>query len=202
MIRRILLTVTLLAAHSLAWAQAAGDEVGERLVGDFVENVITLQGRFEQSLIDADGNIVERSSGTLEIERPGRFRWSYSEPYEQWLVADGLNIWSYDVDLLQVTVKPQADAAGISDEQFAEALGGDALDAAAESLMSECIDFFRPGVRENLAKLREKTKAMDAAMMRQLEAAIDDPGLNEAIRQAAGLPSGAAPASSGSTPDP
>ncbi|MDJ0794803.1 MAG: outer membrane lipoprotein chaperone LolA [Woeseiaceae bacterium] len=110
MIRRILLTVTLLAAHSLAWAQAAGDEVGERLVGDFVENVITLQGRFEQSLIDADGNIVERSSGTLEIERPGRFRWSYSEPYEQWLVADGLNIWSYDVDLLQVTVKPQADA--------------------------------------------------------------------------------------------
>ncbi len=110
MIRGILLTVTLLAAQSLAWAQAVGDEVGERLVGNFVENVITLQGRFEQSLIDADGNIVERSSGTLEIERPGRFRWSYSEPYEQWLVADGLNIWSYDVDLLQVTVKPQADA--------------------------------------------------------------------------------------------
>ncbi len=102
--------MTLLAAQSLAWAQAVGDEVGERLVGNFVENVITLQGRFEQSLIDADGNIVERSSGTLEIERPGRFRWSYSEPYEQWLVADGLNIWSYDVDLLQVTVKPQADA--------------------------------------------------------------------------------------------
>ncbi len=110
MTRTILFTVTLLAAQSLAWAQAGGDEVGEKLVGDFVENVITLQGRFEQSLIDADGNIVERSSGTLEIERPGRFRWSYSEPYEQWLVADGLNIWSYDVDLLQVTVKPQADA--------------------------------------------------------------------------------------------
>ena len=108
--RRILLTVTLLAAQSLALAQAVGDEVGEQLVGDFVENVITLQGRFEQSLIDADGNIVERSSGMLEIERPGRFRWSYSEPYEQWLVADGLNIWSYDVDLAQVTVKPQADA--------------------------------------------------------------------------------------------
>jgi len=108
--RRTLLSVTLLAAQSLALAQAVGDEVGERLVGDFVENVITLQGQFEQSLIDADGNIVERSSGMLEIERPGRFRWSYSEPYEQWLVADGLNIWSYDVDFAQVTVKPQADA--------------------------------------------------------------------------------------------
>jgi outer membrane lipoprotein carrier protein len=93
----------------VAWAQARVDEVGEQLVNDFIDNVITLQGRFEQSLIDADG-IVERSSGTLEIERPGRFRWSYFEPYEQWLVADGLNIWSYDVDLAQVTVKPQAKA--------------------------------------------------------------------------------------------
>jgi len=93
-----------------AFAQADADEVGEALVGDFVANVMTLQGRFEQSLIDAEGGIVERSSGMLEIERPGRFRWSYSDPYEQWLVADGLNIWSYDVDLAQVTVKAQAEA--------------------------------------------------------------------------------------------
>jgi outer membrane lipoprotein carrier protein len=100
----------LFLAGSPTWAQARVDEVGEQLVNDFVENVITLQGRFEQSLIDAEGVVVERSSGTLEIERPGRFRWSYSEPYEQWLVADGLNIWSYDVDLAQVTVKPQAKA--------------------------------------------------------------------------------------------
>ena len=93
-----------------AWAQARVDEAGELLVNNFVDNVITLQGRFEQSLIDAEGVVVERSSGTLEIERPGRFRWSYAEPYEQWLIADGLNIWSYDVDLAQVTVKPQAKA--------------------------------------------------------------------------------------------
>ena len=97
-------------AGPAAWAQARVDEVGEQLVNDFIDNVITLQGRFEQSLIDAEGIVQERSSGTLEIERPGRFRWSYSEPYEQWLVADGLNIWSYDVDLAQVTVKPQAKA--------------------------------------------------------------------------------------------
>ena len=97
-------------AGPATWGQARVDEVGEQLVNDFIDNVITLQGHFEQSLIDAEGIVQERSSGTLEIERPGRFRWSYSEPYEQWLVADGLNIWSYDVDLAQVTVKPQAKA--------------------------------------------------------------------------------------------
>ena len=95
---------------TVAGAQVELGDPGERLIEDFVSDVITLQGSFEQALIDAAGTVVERSSGTLEIERPGRFRWSYAEPYEQWLVADGMNIWSYDVDLAQVTVKPQAEA--------------------------------------------------------------------------------------------
>ena len=92
--------------------QGRADETdpGEALVNKFVNDVITLEARFEQALIDAEGEVVERSSGTLELERPGKFRWMYAEPYEQWLVADGRNIWSYDLDLVQVTVKPQADA--------------------------------------------------------------------------------------------
>jgi len=110
-------------ASQSAQAQARADEVGEQLVNDFVNNVITLQGRFEQSLIDAGGAVVERSSGTLEIARPGRFHWAYAEPYEQLLVADGLNIWSYDVDLAQVTVKAQAQALANTPALL---LGGDA----------------------------------------------------------------------------
>ncbi len=122
-------TISLLAlfliglASQSAQAQARVDEVGEQLVSNFVNNVITLQGRFEQSLIDAGGAVVERSSGTLEIARPGRFHWAYAEPYEQLLVADGLNIWSYDVDLAQVTVKAQAQALANTPALL---LGGDA----------------------------------------------------------------------------
>jgi outer membrane lipoprotein carrier protein len=109
-IRAIIILVFFVASAHNALAQATVDEAGEKLVNDFLTDVITMQGRFEQSLIDAEGAVVEISKGTLEIERPTRFRWAYSDPYEQWLVADGLNIWSYDVDLLQVTVKPQAKA--------------------------------------------------------------------------------------------
>lgn len=97
-------------AGQAALAQVRVDQDGQRLVGGFVDGVTTMQGRFEQALIDASGEVVERSTGTLEIARPGKFRWSYAEPYEQQLVADGLNVWSYDVDLAQVTVKPQAQA--------------------------------------------------------------------------------------------
>ena len=85
-----------------AWAHAQERTDGKQLVEDFVNNVNTLTGRFEQQLIDADNIVVDRSSGTIEIKKPGRFRWTYLEPYEQILVADGLNVWSYDVDLEQV----------------------------------------------------------------------------------------------------
>ncbi len=109
-VTRILLALFLAGATAGALAEASVDAAGEALVKDFLTKVTTLEGRFEQKLIDAEGAVVEVSNGHLEIERPGRFRWTYSDPYEQWLVADGLNIWSYDVDLAQVTVKPQAEA--------------------------------------------------------------------------------------------
>lgn len=108
--RKIVLFISLVCAASNATAEATIDEMGEKLVNNFITNVITLQGRFEQSLIDTEGIVVEESSGTLELERPARFRWSYNEPYEQWLIADGRNVWSYDLDLQQVTVKPQQQA--------------------------------------------------------------------------------------------
>lgn len=105
---RLLVAVLLISTAAHAGEPAADD--GEALVDAFVNDVITFSADFEQSLIDPDGRMLEKTSGTLEIQRPGRFRWVYEEPYEQWLVADGANIWSYDVDLEQVTVKPQAEA--------------------------------------------------------------------------------------------
>jgi outer membrane lipoprotein carrier protein len=110
MIRKFILLIVIACTGVNAAAQSSVDEAGEALVNHFIRDVITLQGRFEQSLIDAEGTVVEVTGGTLEIERPTRFRWSYDEPYEQWLIADGLNVWSYDLDLQQVTVKPQREA--------------------------------------------------------------------------------------------
>lgn len=103
-------TVALAMLWMTSAAGSPGAEPGEQLVASFVTDVETLASRFEQRLVDADGELVEVSTGTLSIQRPGRFRWAYAEPYEQWLVADGTNVWSYDVDLAQVTVKPQSEA--------------------------------------------------------------------------------------------
>jgi len=99
-----------LSGVSFASDQKADE--GRELLHEFLNEVATLSARFEQSLVDADGIVIEESNGTLDLQRPGRFRWVYLEPYEQIMVADGLNIWSYDVDLAQVTVKAQQEVLG------------------------------------------------------------------------------------------
>lgn len=106
-----LLAMALLATCS-GMAIADDANQGRELIRNFVNDVQSMSARFEQQLIDANDEIVDESSGLLEIQRPGRFRWTYQEPYEQLLLADGLNVWSYDIDLEQITVKPQAEVLG------------------------------------------------------------------------------------------
>jgi outer membrane lipoprotein carrier protein len=103
-----------LSGHLHAADEAADEELDNTarspLLDHYLNEVRTLSANFTQTLIDASGEQIEESSGSLLISRPGKFRWTYVEPYEQWLVADGLNLWSYDVDLAQVSVKPQSTA--------------------------------------------------------------------------------------------
>lgn len=78
----------------------------------FLAEVRSGQGSFTQLVTSRSGRRPKHSSGEFAFERPGRFRWSYREPYEQLLVGDGERMWSYDKDLNQVTVKRIGDALG------------------------------------------------------------------------------------------
>nr|MBP7538046.1 outer membrane lipoprotein chaperone LolA [Ottowia sp.] len=51
-------------------------------------------------------------SGTFEFQRPGKFRFVYAKPFEQTIVADGKTLWLHDVDLNQVTSRPQDQVLG------------------------------------------------------------------------------------------
>jgi outer membrane lipoprotein carrier protein len=74
----------------------------------FAENVTNLSASFQQQVFDDVGNQRDAASGTLALARPNRFRWDYLEPEEQRIVADGDNIWIFDVELEQVSVRPQS----------------------------------------------------------------------------------------------
>ncbi len=78
---------------------------GERLLDRFLSGTSTMTADFVQTLTSQNGEIIKKSSGKFYLQRPGKFRWNYAQPYEQQIVSDGKHIWIYDVDLQQVTVQ-------------------------------------------------------------------------------------------------
>jgi chaperone LolA len=73
-----------------------------------------LTAEFKQELWTADHRLLQTETGTLALHRPNRFRWTYREPTELTVVADGERLWIYDVELAQVTVAPLDSTVGSS----------------------------------------------------------------------------------------
>jgi outer membrane lipoprotein carrier protein len=78
----------------------------EQRLSDALRDMDNLTADFKQTVLDDNKQIVQQSSGSLAIQRPGKFAWIYRTPYEQQIIADGEELWIYDVELDQVTVKP------------------------------------------------------------------------------------------------
>ncbi|KTD32426.1 outer membrane lipoprotein carrier protein [Legionella moravica] len=88
------------------FSQTSGELLQEKL-----NSIKTMSAHFNQ-IVKAKKKEVSRSSGTMALQRPGRFRWQTIDPMEQLVVADGTKMWVYDVDLEQVTVKKQEKGLG------------------------------------------------------------------------------------------
>jgi len=107
-----------LAAVSVMFAMAAPLGMAATVAGNtpldaYLADLKTMRATFTQSVVDARGREIDKSSGQLVVSRPGKFRWEVQAAGTgagQLMVADGRNVWFFDRDLEQVTVKP-ADAA-------------------------------------------------------------------------------------------
>jgi len=119
-------------AADKAPAAAAGSASAPTPLDKYLDNLKTLRASFLQTLADGQGHEIDRSTGTLIVARPGKFSWDIhpqsgaankdSGPAHgssdraasegipsgdgQLMVSDGRNLWFYDRDLEQVTVKP------------------------------------------------------------------------------------------------
>lgn len=98
----------------LLWALASATLAsnGPDRLHAFLDQVHSLRAEFQQSVFDEDSRQLDNASGMVYIERPGRFRWDYTEPYLQEIVGDGEKVWIYDSELEQVTVRALGDALG------------------------------------------------------------------------------------------
>jgi len=79
---------------------AAAKELASNL-----QKLLTLQGGFEQTLVDEDGELLQQSSGTFILNREGHYRWETTQPFEQLLLGDNEEVQLYDPDLEQLTIR-------------------------------------------------------------------------------------------------
>jgi outer membrane lipoprotein carrier protein len=70
-----------------------------------VQDVTNLQGDFVQTVRDTSGRVVQTTKGFMLVAKPGKMRWETQPPYQQLVVSDGNDLWVYDRDLEQVTVR-------------------------------------------------------------------------------------------------
>jgi outer membrane lipoprotein carrier protein len=115
------------AAAPTAAAQPAQSSQPTQLDA-YLDNLKTLRASFLQTLADGQGHEIDRATGKIIVQRPGRFSWEIHPQTAaatdtaksggaaagagtgQLMVCDGRNLWFFDRDLGQVTVKPVDDA--------------------------------------------------------------------------------------------
>ena len=88
--------LVLVLAGSLGWV-ALAEQSDVHAIADKVDqrynHMQTLQAQFAETYLGAGMKRTE--SGTLELKKPGRMRWDYTEPRPKMFVTDGATAWFY-----------------------------------------------------------------------------------------------------------
>lgn len=103
---KLLFGAALLAGLGAAQADAVDT------LREFVRDVKSGRAGFTQTVTAADGGRQKVSRGQFEFQRPNRFRFVYTRPFEQTIVADGQKVWIYDADLNQASSRKLSQALG------------------------------------------------------------------------------------------
>lgn len=139
---------------------------------------------------------IKRVKALLDIHIPSLVDGKFESLAE--LIGDPITL----CDVLYVLCKDQADRDNITDEQFGQAMFGDALGNAADAFLGALADFFQsPRVRAAIGKIREVNARMEARMNDLAIPQILAIDAQAEVERLIGS-SGSSPGSSASTPDP
>jgi len=107
--RPITFSVLLILCHSLAWSTPGKGVTHNAPVDTLVallKDIRSMKANYSQVTINKSGKSIEETHGQMALQRPRLFRWSVAPPTRQLIIADGKNLWIFDPDLQQVSVKP------------------------------------------------------------------------------------------------
>ena len=157
-----ILALLVLIAPTVAISSVSLDRLSK-----FFEQDNTYFAEFYQVILDEGLFLVEESVGLLWLSRPNRFRWEYSEPFAQTIVSDGTNIWEYDVELEQATVRKFTD---VVDRSAAQILAG--TNDLEENYIVEDLD-----IQGQLAWVSIQPKTEESAQFQSMRLGFDERSL-------------------------
>lgn len=105
-------------------------------------------------------------------------------------------------DVIYALIKPQADELGVSDEEWAAAMGGGAMLAAQDALYEEMAAFSRSLGRTDTLTAIRKQKEMIARAVQANEKRIEEADVEKEIGKAFGAGAMNSPESAESSPGP
>ncbi len=86
-------------------------------------------------------------------------------------------------DVIYAICKPDADAQNITDEQFGQAMAGDAIGHATTALLEELVDFFPEAKRRVLRKAVGKFKTLETKAIETASNYLDSPAFDQKIEE-------------------
>ena len=106
-------------------------------------------------------------------------------------------------DVIFAICKAEADAKGVSAEDFGRAMAGDPVEQATEALVEELVNFFPSRKRRLLKRAMEKGNALDEVVLQAAEEKLENGEFEEEFLRElkSGGSSTTSPGSSESTPD-
>ena len=102
-----LLIICLIIVTTASVAIDKSEKAANKLLDKVRKDLISLSADFEQYEIDANAHQTEKSTGNVWLKAPSQFKWKYIKPAPQLIMANGKQVWIYDEDLEQVTIKQQ-----------------------------------------------------------------------------------------------
>jgi len=103
--KRALIALVLLAAPAVSAAPQAADAGLVERVQRFYEKTRDFSADFEQEYRYEAMGRTEKSSGTVQVKKPGLMRWDYAKPWPRRFVLDGKSLYVHDVEDNSVTIK-------------------------------------------------------------------------------------------------
>ena len=152
---RFFLMMCALASLGVAVAMPASAETAREQLRTFVSQVQSASGDFVQYTVGPQGQTKPPQRGKFLFMRPGRFKWDVLKPYEQQIVSDGKEIYQFDADLNQVTVRKAGQTIGASPAAILFGSGS----------LEQSFDVSALPDKESLAWLRAKPKQPDAGFV-------------------------------------